>query len=469
MSQPEIAESWDEHAEQISNQTPLTERQAEVLVLQSLKSSVEQTATLLGISDNTVERHRSEARQTIAQSEKLVFANLIKTRVGGFPRPLGDASFEGVEYFAYATPNGGVQFIKNQPSPNPESGQEFDQRTSLFVYKDVDELVEGFKTGTHFSSFGEAVASYKALGEKVEKFPSLVSLVETPTAKECSDAVEQGLLTKEEASRFTGAKDTKDSTHPIVGYNNTVPIEYPFAQGGVNLIVGRIGSGKTSTAKLLVSRLSDIDESAKFVCIDPLAGFEDLVQSMNGKEIRPNAKEDNGLLNLGNSGTSSDELGRMNYVNLADSPSPDDIGDFMQQSIESLHGRDDADEIVLVIDEAHYLLQNAMEDTLEHLRDFRGSILTTQTMKELEQTGVFDSLEVGNQDGLILHRLDSDGEVLQRVADLSKSQADFVETAKIGASSQSMHPEALVRTPNSSNWVPVTIRVTNEEMEALQL
>ncbi|MDY7083182.1 MAG: transfer complex protein, partial [Halobacteria archaeon] len=192
------------------------------------------------------------------------------------------------------------------------------------------------------------------------------------------------------------------------------------------------------------------------------------------KDLRPSFRDGGELDNLSNS-TEFDLDSKVMYLDLHQEEGASGRAEtslMMQVLFNSVYERvkQTDKKVVFVIDEAHYLLNDAssldfLETAVRHSRHFDLSLeFVTQTGGEFSLTS--EAKTIANLCSIkILHRVEEETEKLAEWFDLNDRQIDFVRSAKAG-DEEDGYSEALVGV-DQEGWFPTQIIASDHEAEVI--
>ena len=192
------------------------------------------------------------------------------------------------------------------------------------------------------------------------------------------------------------------------------------------------------------------------------------------KDLRPSFRKEGALANLAEP-TEFDLDSKVIYLDLHQEEGAQGRAEtslMMQVLFNNVYERVKQTEkrVVFVIDEAHYLLNDAssldfLETAVRHSRHFDLSLeFVTQTGGEFALTP--ETRTIANLCSItVIHRVNEEGEKIAKWFDLNDRQVNFVSSAKAGEDEDG-YSEALVGI-DQEGWFPLRIRASDYEADVI--
>lgn len=442
--------------------TVLSDREAEVWVRSQIGKESDDIAKTLGISEKTINRHKSLAHQRIEDAVRTTELNgdtnevwmklgresdtlevwntnrrsytfqatLFKvltedgTRLSLVVedcRPHLDDEVTIREYNAETESGAIKKYISGSGGPLPHSTVE----EAKIIYSVLD---SAFSLG----SFADLYPDTGELTEERLRFASRNT--EYLNYKECEELL---------------PSDSEDAIQqPFLGHNSVGIPYFMDPTGSQVMLAGQIGSGKSHATKLFVERIKNSDDPL-IIMIDPLKGLKDFTEYLNGTSIEFSEGDELQLV---------DDVMNIDISTSNPSGNLENVFDSAVDEVGKLTRNADRPACV-IMDEVHYLPSATRGDIWEKLggdENLHSVLSTTQTLRE------FDDLEndVLGSDGLVLFRMDDLGESFSE--EIPSDLKNYVKHAQPGTEEVG-YSEALVFPPGSSSGTPV--RVYSEKGE----
>jgi DNA-binding CsgD family transcriptional regulator len=450
-------EEIQEFVQFAKDETVLSDREAEVWVHSQIGESSDDIAKTLGISEKTINRHKSLARKRIEDAVRTTElngdTNEVWMKLGSESDTLEVWNTNGRSYTFQATlfkvlTEDGTRFSLVVEDCRNRSGDEV-------ITREYNAETESGAIKKYVSGSGGGAVPYSTVEEAKIIYSVLDSAFSLNSFAELYP--DTGELTEERlrfASRNTEYLDYKEceellpsdsgnAIQPFLGHNSVGIPYFMDPTGSQVMLAGKIGSGKSYATKLFIERIKKSDDPI-IVMIDPLNTFEDFTEYLDGTSI--DFSEDFDL----------ELVDDVMHIDISASEASKNLGDVFNSAIDEVGklARNADRPVCVVMDEAHYLSPATRGELWEKLggdENLYSVLSTTQSLSE------FDSFEndVLGSDGLVLFKMeDFVGESFSE--EIPSDLVNYVRHAQPGTADVG-YSEALVFPPGSSSGTPVRV------------